>query len=226
MPSKRLELYLAVAVLTAIPFGPAARMEQAATLTAAKKVVKVEDVIAWKTLSTAVVSNNGQWFGYRLAPQEGDAELRSAMSRRRQRARSRSARSARRREGGGGGAGGGRTGLAQFSDDAKWVAFTTPLRAEAQRLRRQRRPVQSSVTVVNLARARRRSIRRFGASPSRDASTLDRAASRAGGGRPAGPAAGSRAGRGRPGRAGPLRPRIPAPRHRPDPARAREPEPS
>ena len=39
-----------------------------------------------------------------------------------------------------------------FSDDSKWIAFSTnPVRAEAQRLRRQRRPVQAGMTVVNLA---------------------------------------------------------------------------
>ena len=42
----------------------------------------------------------------------------------------------------------------EFSADSKWAAFTTyPKRAEAQRLRRQRRPVQNSVTIVNLAQS-------------------------------------------------------------------------
>jgi dipeptidyl aminopeptidase/acylaminoacyl peptidase len=52
-----------------------------------------------------------------------------------------------------------------FSDDSKWIAFTTnPSRAEAQRLRRQRRPVQGGVTLVNLASGEKKEyprIRRF-----------------------------------------------------------------
>ena len=61
----------------------------------------------------------------------------------------------------------------EFSEDSKWVAFTTyPTRREAQRLRRQRRPVQSGVTIVNLATGEKREyprIRRFAFSG--DAST-------------------------------------------------------
>ena len=52
-----------------------------------------------------------------------------------------------------------------------------PTRAEAQRLRRQRRPVESGVTIVNLASGEKRDyprIRRFAFSG--EASTLDRAA--------------------------------------------------
>ena len=52
-----------------------------------------------------------------------------------------------------------------FSDDSKWIAFnTSPARAEAQRLRRQRRPVQGGVMVVNLASGEKKEyprIRRF-----------------------------------------------------------------
>src|SRR5262249_20667210 len=52
-----------------------------------------------------------------------------------------------------------------FSEDGKFVAFTTyPTRQTAQRLRRQRRPIQSSVTIVNLASGAKHEypkIRRF-----------------------------------------------------------------
>ena len=71
MKSRRPRLFLAIAVLAIAPlFGPTASMQQAP-----KRAVEVEDVIAWKTLGSTVLSNDGQWFGYRLAPQEGDAEV-------------------------------------------------------------------------------------------------------------------------------------------------------
>src|SRR5690242_916675 len=37
--------------------------------------LKMEDVVAWKRIVTPVISNDGQWFAYKLAPIEGDAEL-------------------------------------------------------------------------------------------------------------------------------------------------------
>src|SRR5262249_40097816 len=37
--------------------------------------LKMKDVLAWKRIGGAVVSNDGQWFAYVLAPNEGDAEV-------------------------------------------------------------------------------------------------------------------------------------------------------
>src|SRR5690606_29527672 len=49
-----------------------------------------------------------------------------------------------------------------FSDDGKWVAFATfPKRAEAQRLRRQRRPIQNGVTIVNLETGEKREVEKI-----------------------------------------------------------------
>ena len=74
MKSMRLRLFFIIALVSAIPvFTPVATMEQAATPSAAKKSVEIEDIIAWKTVSTTAISNNGEWFAYRVAPQEGDA---------------------------------------------------------------------------------------------------------------------------------------------------------
>ena len=114
-------------------------MEQAAAGSRARH--RADDIIAWKTIGATALSNDGQWFGYRLAPGEGDAQVivRRTPARElkfdigdptRSRAKAAGAAGRRRRRHDGG----------AFSDDAKWVAFTTyPARAEAQRLRRQRR---------------------------------------------------------------------------------------
>ena len=126
MKSMRLRLFLAVAVMTAIPvFGPAASMEQAAAPSAAKKSMDIEDVIAWKTVSTTAISKNGEWFAYRVAPQEGDAELTV-----RNVATGKETKFPLGEVGapaGGGPAAAVFAGGAslQFSDDSKWIAFTT-----------------------------------------------------------------------------------------------------
>ena len=158
--------------------GPSATMQQAA-----KRPIELQDIINWKTIGTTVASNDGQWFAYRIAPGEGDAQV----------VVKRSNVGEKERGGdkdltfdvgeiptavaGGGGRGGDAAGSGSasidFSEDSKFVAFTTyPSRREAQRLRRTRRPVQSSVTIVNLATGEKREyprIRRFAFSG--DAST-------------------------------------------------------
>ncbi|MEX2662156.1 MAG: hypothetical protein WD227_09500, partial [Vicinamibacterales bacterium] len=163
MKSMRLRLFFIIALVSAIPvFTPVATMEQAATPAAAPKSVEIEDIIAWKSVSTTAISNNGEWFAYRVAPQEGDAELTV-----RNIASGKETKFPLGEVGAPAGRGGAPAGGAsiQFSDDSKWIAFTTtPSKAEATRLRRQRRPIQSSVTVLNLASGEKKeypNIRRF-----------------------------------------------------------------
>ena len=71
MKTPRPKLFLAIVVLALVPlFGPAATMQQAP-----KRPIDVSDVIAWKTVGSTVLSNDGQWFGYRSMPQEGDGDV-------------------------------------------------------------------------------------------------------------------------------------------------------
>ena len=161
MRLRRPRLFLAIAVLVVAPlFGPAASMQQAP-----KRPVEVEDVIAWKSLTSPVLSNDGQWFAYRLAPQEGDAEVVVRQARGDKTLRFPIGEVPQGAGGGRGGAAAGAASTLAFSDDAKWVAFTTyPARAAALRLKRQRRPIQSGVTVLNLATGEKKEypkIRRF-----------------------------------------------------------------
>jgi dienelactone hydrolase len=162
MKSRRPQMLLAIAALVIAPlFGPAASMQQAP-----KRAVEVEDVIAWKNLGAAVLSNDGVWFGYRLAPQEGDAEVVVRRVRDDKTMRFTIGEVPQGGGGGGrGGAGGGAASTLAFSDDGKWAAFSTyPTRAAALRLKRQRRPIQSGVTVLNLATGEKKEypkIRRF-----------------------------------------------------------------
>jgi hypothetical protein len=41
----------------------------------APKPIQLPDILAWKRITSPTLSNNGEWFAYRLAPAEGDAEV-------------------------------------------------------------------------------------------------------------------------------------------------------
>jgi dipeptidyl aminopeptidase/acylaminoacyl peptidase len=41
----------------------------------APKPLQLADILSWKRISAPAVSDNGEWFAYRLAPAEGDAEV-------------------------------------------------------------------------------------------------------------------------------------------------------
>jgi fermentation-respiration switch protein FrsA (DUF1100 family) len=168
----RLALALALVVVPLLQWS--ATMQQATTA----KPMELQDIVNWKSIGTTAISNDGQWFAYRIAPGEGDAQVVVK--------RTRGAGDAKPMTfdvgeiptpaaggGGRGGDSGGGSATLDFSEDSKWMAFTTyPPRREAQRLRRLRRPVQSGVTFVNLATGEKREyarIRRFAFSG--DAST-------------------------------------------------------
>src|SRR5688572_8223173 len=68
--SRRLALTLALAALMPL-FGPTARMQQSAS----RRPIELQDIINWKTIGATALSNDGQWFAYRVAPGEGDAQV-------------------------------------------------------------------------------------------------------------------------------------------------------
>src|SRR5688500_6958156 len=156
-------------VVALIAFAPVvAQMEQAAS-PRASRTIQLDDIVNWKTVGANALSNDGQWFAYRMAAVEGDAQLVVRHTRAEKELKFDLGETPQ-----GGGRGGGRGGAVDggaasstlaFSDDSKWIAFTTyPSHAEQQRLRRQRRPVNSSVSVVNLETGEKRDyarIRRF-----------------------------------------------------------------
>ena len=162
--ARRAGLALAVAALVPL-FGPAASMQQAS-----RRPIEVADVVKWKTIGSTTASDDGQWFAYRISPGEGDAQIvvRSTQSDKELKFEIGDPSGGASGAPGGGQGGGAQGGGAQaisFSDDSKWVAFNTyPTRTEAQRLRRQRRPVQGGVAIVNLATGQKKDypkIRRF-----------------------------------------------------------------
>jgi len=162
MRSIQRRLVLTLAFVAVLPLvGPAARMQAPA-----KRPIELEDIVAWKSIGPTALSNDGQWFAYRVGPSEGDAQVVI------KRARSDKEMTFDVGElptpvaaAGPPPAGPPPSSSLEFSQDSKWVAFTTyPSRREGQRLRRQRRPVQGGVTVVNLATGEKRDyakVRRF-----------------------------------------------------------------
>lgn len=132
-----------------------------------QKPIQLPDILAWKRIQSPQVSNDGQWFAYRLAPAEGNAEvvLTSVKDGKEQRFPIGEVQR--------GGGGGGRPGMMgpvaardlAFSDNSKWLAFLAyPTVKEAKAARRARRPIQSKVVLIELATGKKtefEKIRRF-----------------------------------------------------------------
>ncbi len=135
-------LVLLVALVAFVPMG---------AQTPAKRAFDLEDILSFRAIGVTSLSTNGQWLAYRLSPLQGDSEVvvRSTSGDKEMRFP----------------VGEGAGGAATFSYDSNWIAITTALtRREAEAARRARRPLQNSVTIVNLATGDKVSIpkiRRF-----------------------------------------------------------------
>jgi hypothetical protein len=184
---------VAVALLTLIPvLGPPVATQQAGP---PKRAIELSDIISWKNVGATALTHDGQWFGYRIAPNEGDAQvvLRQTTGDRELKFDVGDPQAAQPPVDPAApptGPPASAAAAVQFSENGQWAAFSTyPTRAEAQRLRRQRRPVESGVAIVNLATGEKRDyarVRRYAFSG--EASTwiaLHRPAA------PAGPGAGA-----------------------------------
>ena len=119
----------------------------------AKRPLELADILAWKNISTPLVSNDGRWFAYRLSPIDGDSEVvvRQTQGDKEYRFPVGDVRGGAAGPGGGPGPAVAAAGLA-FSADSQWAAFSVaPTKKEAAQLRRQRRPLQNKVALLNLA---------------------------------------------------------------------------
>src|SRR5688572_25769154 len=133
-----------LALLLVLPLWAApAAMQSPARAT---RAIALEDIVGWKTIGATAVSNDGQWFGYRYGASEGDAQVvvRHTSSERELKfdigepsaSQIGDAPPAPPAPPGPGGAAAGAAAAVQFSDDSKWIAFTTyPKHAEVERLR-------------------------------------------------------------------------------------------
>ena len=130
----------------------------------AARAITPTDISAWKSIRGATLSNDGAWFAYTVAPNEGDAEVvirQTASGGKEHRFSVGEAPAA----AGGPPGGGGGTAALQLSGDGQWAAMLVyPKAADQKRMRRERRAVQSKLRLVNLGTGEAREfdkIRRF-----------------------------------------------------------------
>jgi dipeptidyl aminopeptidase/acylaminoacyl peptidase len=144
-------LLLALMLTPALQFKVSGQAAQEAPK--AQRPIELPDILAWKRVASPTVSDDGQWFAHKLTPVEGDSEL--ILRRLSDGKEWRFPVGESQGFGGGGGGfipGGPVSRDIAFSEDSKWFAFTiSPTAKEAKRLRRERRPLQNKVTLVNLA---------------------------------------------------------------------------
>ena len=114
------------------------------------KTIEIEDILAWKSIRSAVLSNDGKWFTYRLSPGKGESEVITRETKGEKEFRfpgGQAPRPQRRRPGGAP-----RAGDISFSEDSRWVAFTIyPTEKEAEIAKRQRKRTHHKVGLVNLS---------------------------------------------------------------------------
>jgi acetyl esterase/lipase len=106
---------------------------------AAPRPMELADILAWKSVSQAVLSTDGRWFAYRLSPLDGDSEVivRETQGKRMHHFAVGDVRAT--------------PGALAMSEDAKWVAFSVaPTKKEAAQLKKQRKPLQNKIVILNL----------------------------------------------------------------------------
>ncbi len=122
-----------------------------------QKPIQLADILAWKRIQTPAVSNNGEWFAYRVGPAEGEAEvvIRNLKSGKELRfPMGDPGASAPTPDAGGPPAGppAGAAGGLAISGDSRWAAFQSyPGTKEAKKLKKDRKPIQTKVVLVELA---------------------------------------------------------------------------
>ncbi len=62
-------LFCILLALPAIPF------QAGKTSPGTPRPIELTDIQAWKSISSPTLSNDGQWFAYRIDPREGDGEV-------------------------------------------------------------------------------------------------------------------------------------------------------
>lgn len=133
-----------------------------------QRPIELADIMAWKGISGTALSENGEWFAYRIGPTEGDSEviIRQTKGDKEFKFSVGEIPQAPAIFGPGDLANLPITGPAvAFSSDGKYAVFTMfPSRTEAAMLKKQRKPIQNKVGIVNLASGEKSEIakvRRF-----------------------------------------------------------------
>jgi len=137
----------------------------------APRPMTLADIMAWKRITTPAVSNNGEWFAYRLAPSEGEAEVVAKNIKTGKELRfpiGDPAASAPAPDPSAPPTPGPppmATGALAISGDSHWLAFQAyPGTKEAKKLKKDRKPIQTRTVLVDLATGKKTEfdkVRRF-----------------------------------------------------------------
>ncbi len=141
-------LLFALALVSPTPFKASGKAGQETAK--APRPIEMADSLAWKRAASPTATYDGQWFAYKATPIEGDSEviLRRISDGKEWKFQTGEAQGL----GGGPGPGGPVSRDIAFSEDSKWLAFTiSPTFKEGKRLKKERKPLQNKVAVVNLA---------------------------------------------------------------------------
>lgn len=156
-------LFALALVLTPVFSQQAAKAPENQAAAKAPRPLEFKDALGWKRVSSPTISNDGQWFAHKLVPGEGDSEVVLRRNSDGKEWRFPVGES----QGFGGGPGGAFSAFSDvaFSDDGKWFAFTvSPTFRDGKRLRRERRPLQNKLTLIELATEKKveiEKVRRF-----------------------------------------------------------------
>ncbi len=135
-------------ILLVIP-GFAAKAEKATPQEL--RPIELEDILSWKSIRNAILSNDGQWFAYRLSPNKGDSEviIRETEGEKEFRFPIGGAPPPPRRRPW---IGGPVLSDISFSEDSKWVAYMIyPTEKEVKKLKKQKKKAYNDVRLVNLS---------------------------------------------------------------------------
>src|SRR5690242_11310842 len=130
----------------------------------APRTMQLPDILAWKRIVQPAVSGDGQWFVYKLAPNEGNSEVVIRSLKDGKETRFTTGEQPRVETAPGGPPPPPPRDL-QISENSKWAAFLVyPSQKEAKALLKQKKPVQAKLTLVELASGNKKEfdkIRRF-----------------------------------------------------------------
>ncbi|MGB2906679.1 MAG: hypothetical protein WBB73_06245 [Candidatus Aminicenantaceae bacterium] len=105
-----------------------------------RPIEAISDILAWKSIRSSIISSDGAWFAYVLAPQEGDGEVVLRQTKGEKELRFPIGEPPRM----GGGA-------PAFSEGGRWVAYTVfPTRQEARQAKKTKKLLYNSVALLDL----------------------------------------------------------------------------
>jgi dipeptidyl aminopeptidase/acylaminoacyl peptidase len=105
-----------------------------------RPIEAIADILAWKSIRASVISNDGAWFAYMLAPQEGDGEVVIRRTEGEKELRFPIG-EAPRMSGG----------AVAFSEDSQWLAYTVyPKRQEARKAAKTKKRLYNKAVLLNL----------------------------------------------------------------------------